>query len=455
MKKVTNIKNYSHQRAVVHNGDEAKCTLVVALGTGILTVGVFWVTSIIERKEKTRQHREKRKIDIDYYKEKTEYDMKRKSSSPTSEDKNLSEEEGLVMDEFGNKQNHNASSSEGIDLNAFSSEDLFTRTSCVYNSKWIVDGYMKKGLVNLLVAGSNTGKSTLMTQIALAVAKGKKLEFLPQECSPSVKLPVIYYRLEDFAGELEGKYGDGKVLVESGIQWFKSERLPQNNLKGFVDHLRHLTSTLTKDTLVCIDPATKLDGYNHTDFIKGVEKAMADAKSKGFVLTIIASIHLDEIPDWRYLSLDHIKGGDQAIQKAGSVTAIRKERTGEDFRFLQCLKEPKGSPKPFNGDVLVCRVVEEKLDDNNKYLHFEYDGLKREGKARPTRPAQQKDDTRCDSPQKPSNPPALKITPDVEAIIREGIQKGLKVKEISKDVKKRTKVKLSVDYLRKYIKKIS
>ena len=122
---------------------------------------------------------------------------------------------------------------------------------------------------------------------------------------------------------------------------------------------------------------------------------------------------------------------------------------------MQCLKEPKGSPKPFNGDVLVCRVVEEKLDDNNKYLHFEYDGLKREGKARPTRPAQQKDDTRCDSPQKPSNPPALKITPDVEAIIREGIQKGLKVKEISKDVKKRTKVKLSVDYLRKYIKKIS
>lgn len=455
MHSTENNNHFSHQRGVIHNEDEAKLTLLVAFGTGLITVGGFWLKSRIGGNEKIRQHKKEKEIDINYYKAKTEWDMKRKSSSPTSEDKNLSEGMGKVMDEFGNKQDHNASSSEGIDLNAFSSADLFNRTSCTYNSKWIVDGFMKKGLVNLLVAGSNTGKSILMTQIALAVAKGKELEFLPNASSPSVKLPVIYYRLEDFAGELEGKYGDGKVLFESGIQWFLPEHLPQNNLKGFVEHLKHLASTLTKDTLVCIDPATKLDGYNHSDFIKGVEEAMAVAKSFGFVLTIIASIHLDEIPDWKYLSLDHIKGGDQAIQKAGSVTAIRKERTGEDYRYLQCLKEPKGHRKPFKGEVLVCRVVEKKLDDNNKYLHYEYFGTKKEEIARPEKPKLQQDDTLCDSPQKPSNPPALKITPDVEAIIREGIQKGLNVKEISKDVKKRTKVKLSVDYLRKYIKKIS
>ena len=71
---------------------------------------------------------------------------------------------------------------------------------------------MKAGLVNYLVAGSGLGKSILATQIARAVDKGICPEFLPPTCSESVKLDVVYYRLEDFEGELDGKYGEGKVL---------------------------------------------------------------------------------------------------------------------------------------------------------------------------------------------------------------------------------------------------
>lgn len=432
---------------VIHDKKTAICTLVTFAGIGIICITAYWCKSRIKVIESIRIKNNETDNKIRYEEAKTKCKMKVMAASQTSE---VKDDPATVQ---SSEQDDNASASGGTDLNADSSADLFNRSSGGDNSKWIVDGYMRVGLVNLLVAGANIGKSNFMTQIALAVAKGEKLEFLPEECSPSVKLPVVYYRLEDFAGELEGKYGKGLVFAGSGIKWFMSRHFSQNNLTGFVEHLRLLASTLTEDTLVCIDPATKLDRYNHSAFIKGVEEAMAIAQSRGFVLTILASIHLDEIKDWNVLTLDSIKGGDQAIQKAGSVTAIRRERNGDDYRFLQCLKEPKGSDKPFNGDVLVCKKVEEKLDDNNKYLHYKFVTLKKEGKARPEKSKLQHDDTQGDSSQQPSYPPALKITPEVEAIILEGRQKGLKPKAIAKDIKKRTKKTLNPDYLRKYIKK--
>ena len=138
-----------------------------------------------------------------------------------------------------------------------------------------------------------------------------------------------------------GKYGDGKVFNVSSIKWFLPHDLQEFSLNGFIDHLKSLAETLTEDSLVCIDPATKLDGYKHSEFIKGVEDAKAIANERGFILTPVATIHLDEIEDWKYLSLNHIKGGDKAHQLAGSITAIRRERTDDNHRFLQCLKDPK------------------------------------------------------------------------------------------------------------------
>ena len=103
-------------------------------------------------------------------------------------------------------------------LQGISSEELFNRQP-TERSKWIVDGYMKVGLVNLLVAASSVGKSILMMQIALATAKGVRPEFLPDTSCASVKLKVYYYRLEDFADELEGKYDSGNEFKGFGITW--------------------------------------------------------------------------------------------------------------------------------------------------------------------------------------------------------------------------------------------
>lgn len=324
---------------------------------------------------------------------------------------------------------------EGNNYQGRSSACLFNRQKC--SSKWVVDGYMKIGQLSFIVAGGGVGKSNLATMIAIAASKGNCPEFLPPQCKSSEKLPVFYYRLEDFDDELHGKYGQGKIFAGCDIVWYLPEDLPLSNLSSFVEHLNRVAGMLTEDALVIIDPATKLTGYTHEKFVNGVEEAMKIAKDKGYVLTVIASIHLDEINNWKPLTLGDIKGGDKAFQLAGSVIALRKERTSDCHRFIQCLKEPKGSPKPFGGQVLVCQSLEKELDENNRYLHYQYVELKDEAYACPMKPKVQKDDVATMEQKKRSKrAPNQKLTPEAVSFIKICHTDGKKKKEILNELQR-------------------
>ena len=339
----------------------------------------------------------------------------------------------------------------GNEFKGRSSADLF-KQSYTSTSKWIVDKYMKAGLLNFLVASAGMGKSIIMDDIALAVDKGVRPVFLPDTCCASEKLDVFFYRLEDFPDEMAGKYGDGKVLQESGIAWFLPEDLSDKSLDVFIEHLKGLAATLKNNTAVFVDPATKLEGYKHSAFIKGTEEAMGIANGKGVTLTIIASIHHDEIPDWKCLTSDIIKGGDIGIQQAGSVTALRRERTGNEYRYLHSLKVAKGSETPFNGQVLVCKIVSEEIDDNNKNTYLQYVGIKPEAEARPMKPKVQATDTSTSAapsvgtfniataPASASDPsvaatpkaaPNQKVTPEMEEEMKGMVSKGISYAEIA------------------------
>ena len=378
-------------------------------------------------------------------------ECKRKAQAMREEWKTMN----MEKEKFQNADGSNVTDSESdINLGGHSSDELFNRPSTDDDSKWVVCGYMKVGQVNLIVAGGGVGKTIIMVQIALAVARGTRPEFLPDECCASVKLPVVYYRLEDFSGELDGKYGNGKVLRDSGITWFLPEDLPEFSLNGFIEHLKSLAETLKEHTLVCIDPATKLYGYGHTVFVKGVEEAMKIAEGRGIFLTPVATIHLDEIKDWAPLSICDIKGGDSAFQKAGSVTALRRERTDLDHRFLQSLKEPKGSPKPFNGNVLVCKAVEEELDENNRYLHYEFECIKEETLARPEKQKAQSNpvfSARSPQPGRTSNNQTLFEEDDL--LLKQWKEEGLSNEEIQKRFKAMGK-HVSFKTISRHLKKV-
>ena len=265
-----------------------------------------------------------------------------------------------------------------------STANVFNRQCDFGRKDWIVDGCAKPGQITMLVAGADVGKSSLLTQTALAVANGVRPEYLPDNCSASLKQDVVYYRIEDFPDELKGKYGQGKVFMGANIKWVLPDDLDGTSLNAFLNHVIRLAKTLECDTLVCVDPATKLDGYRHEACIKGLKEAQRIAMKNGVTLSFIVAAHHNEIDDWKHLTTEDIKGGDKGVQQAGSVIALRMEGTaGRNHRFIQCLKAPKGHAMPFPEGVLVCKYDKTKLDDDNWYLHFEYVEIKPETDARP------------------------------------------------------------------------
>lgn len=156
-------------------------------------------------------------------------------------------------------------------------------------------------------------------------------------------------------------------------------------------------------------------------------------------MSIVASVHLDEIKDWTPLVNGDVKGGDLGLQQAGSVTALRKERTSINHRFLQCLKAPKGSENFLSGDVLVCKTVEKPLDDRNKYLYYQYEGTKPEAEALPQKPKAQSAGDEEEENTSAKQAPNLKVTPKKEVQMREMLEQNISHKEIAKQLDVSTK----------------
>lgn len=264
------------------------------------------------------------------------------------------------------------------DWKSSSYEEMMKQTSVKYAP--IIRGLVEKGLVNVLLGGAGVCKSLAMRQIARIAATGERCEFLPPDCEPTEKMEVLFYRMEEFPGEDERKYGKGRIFSDAGILWRTRSDIENFTLKGLLDDIEQFAMQVTKDTLICIDPITKLSDYVHEKFIAGAEKIQSLAPN-GVILTFLISAHLDEVNDWKPITSEHIKGGDKLIQQAGSVFVVRKERRGGSFRYIQILKEPKGyAPRE---DVVVCKISEKVLDAENKYTYLEFVDEKKEVEARP------------------------------------------------------------------------
>lgn len=319
---------------------------------------------------------------------------------------------------------------------------------------WFVQGFVAVGLINYLLAGAGIGKSIFMVQIAVVVATGTKIAFLPCDSIVPRKTDVVFYRIEVFASEYRGKYGVGEVLDQSGIKWRDRKDLPTPDFNGLIADLKQLVETLNDDTLICIDPISKFDDFNAGRFAEEVENLQNRARKKGINLTFLCSAHLDEIAPWQPLTTSDIRGGDRLIQTAGSVFSIRKERTDDNHRFLQSLKEPKGSPNSLNGQVLVCKAVEEVIDDNNKFLHYEFIGIKPETEARPLKPKAESEESRRKSGVEPKRRPNINWTEEMETKLTELHNDGINDCQIAEKMSDQFELKLTGTQIDRRLKKM-
>lgn len=273
-------------------------------------------------------------------------------------------------------------------------------------NRWFVEGYIAKGLVNWLAADSGVGKSLFMIQIAVAVSTGTRVQFLPETCVVPEKTRVIFYCVEIFEGEYEGKYGKGKILEESGIWWRSRFDLDRTDFEGLIADLWKMVEFITENVLVCIDPLTKFNDFDADKFSDEAERLKIHAHERGFCLSFLCSAHLDEMDEWKIPSTTAIRGGDRLIQVAGSLTAICKERTDVDhYRYFKLLKEPKGFAA--SKEVLVCKIV-----PGDDFPHGEYVCHKSLKEARPLKPKAETEDS-DKSGEKIENVAAPKRKPNI------------------------------------------
>ena len=330
------------------------------------------------------------------------------------------------------RQKYNASNAESSPVEpipdntpwqAMTYNDMISQSYEV-DSGWIIEGIAAKGLINFCVAGGDVGKSIHLVDVACTVAEGGKMKLLPDTCEKVEKQAVLYYRLENYQGEYRKKYGkDCKTITNSTIMW-----QTRAEIEDMVSLLRDIESYVMKacrqDTLICIDPITKLSDFDAEKFIAGAERIQAIAREKNIMLTFLVAAHTEEINNWKPLTSVEIKGGDKLYQQAGSVYTIRKERRG--YRYFQSLKSPKGSAD--SGKVVVAKFA--KKDDGFTYM--EYVEELKETEALPMKP--KPEDVADSVPKAPKTDKRRKVTPEKRQEILYNIAKGTNLTRIAKVV---------------------
>lgn len=377
---------------VVDNPKTAFWSMVVVVGVGGVKHLVYRYNSKVRVKSDAELHNLKTEKDTESEvikaAAKTACHIMESATDMTPEIKKIKEQMEKLQEQMknnggNNSSNSNPQSSSNADQQWQSSsyEDMMRRTAV--KCAPIVPGLVEKGLVNVCLGGAGVGKSLVMRQIARIAGTGERCEFMPADSEPSAKMGVLFYRMEEFPGEDERKYGAGRIFSDAGIQWRTKSDLRVFNLQGLLDDLELFAKQATEDTLICIDPITKLKDYNHEKFIVGAERIQSIVPN-GVVLSFLISAHVDEVKPWSIITSENIKGGDKLIQQAGSVFVVRKERRGNGYRYFQVLKEPKGyAPKD---SVVVCKIVETAIDDDNKNTNMVFVDEKIEAEARPLKP---------------------------------------------------------------------
>ena len=281
--------------------------------------------------------------------------------------------------------------------------DQMTSRPMAEESGWVLPWYAKRGQISGCVAGADLGKTILMIDTALAAAKGERPTFLPEGAPKADKMDVVFYRLEERAGEMRERYGDGSVFP-ANFGWITKGDMASPTFDGLIADIAKRSESFMRDTAVIVDPLSKFPNWDLAKFLTAMEEVQVKCAAKGVVVSVLFSAHTEETKPWKPLTTDMVRGGDIVIQQVGALFALRRERAGNGFRFLQTLKVPKGEVE--KGQVDVIRFEGRREDLPGSYTHLVHHCQKKESEALPLRTKAEKK-VEAAEPEKPKKPAKL------------------------------------------------
>lgn len=250
---------------------------------------------------------------------------------------------------------------------------------------WICPTYIPKGMISGIVSGANLGKTILITQIALDAARGNKSSLLSDSSRACSKVEVLHYCFEPRSTD-KGYFPER--IFPSNYKFISREQLEKSNSfspKGLLEDLRKRVEDdlVNADTLVVIDPVTKLPKFRAQPFVGELQKITSEASSlKGVSLTILISAHMEEKERWKPVTSCEIAGGDGLARFLDFVITIRESKESCE-RFIQILK----SKCEYDHDkVSVVRF--DKTEEGQTYFKFVKESTIKE--ALPSKPQKRK-----------------------------------------------------------------
>ncbi len=155
----------------------------------------------------------------------------------------------------------------------------------------IAEGYILKGQITFCVAGADSGKTIFAVDTGIAAASGTVPTYLPQTCRPSERMNVLFYQLEERAGEIRKRYGAGNVFSGLPFQWIMRTDLHAPTQDCLIANIKGQCRRITKDTLIICDPLSKLDGFDAAKFIKEMETLQIEYAEKGIIRSFFSTAH--------------------------------------------------------------------------------------------------------------------------------------------------------------------
>src|SRR5690606_9350366 len=209
-----------------------------------------------------------------------------------------------------------------------------------------------QGELIILFADTGIGKTALIVQVAIHMAKGG--------------WTVLYIDLELSDKQFEKRYrNDEGIHFEFPESFYRASYAALRTLPN-VDYDKFFINSLkssidkTQASVIIIDNMTKVVSGD-TDSAKNaipIMNSLSELKSdKG--LTFIILEHNKKVDDWRPISLNDLQGSKMKSNFADSVFTIGRSANDKGIRYIKQLKVRSAEMEYDSESVLICELTKE------------------------------------------------------------------------------------------------
>ena len=227
----------------------------------------------------------------------------------------------------------------------------------------VIPGFLYQGGIGILGGRTGIGKSLLLGQLAVEMARGDG-EFIPPSADGS-KTPrsviIIDGEMED--DDYVARFPDpstipGNITRISECDFVTAKQLT-NCIRGIVSGLMSEAVIIIDNIAALVKNPTASDIFDMYRDLRLIQRETA------IPVTFLVGNHLAKVPEGMSIDETFLAGSANITRFASSIAILDKSARGSDYRFLKIIKERKNGPS--------AEVIELEYSEV-EYKHYNFFG---------------------------------------------------------------------------------